>query len=861
LLQKLLHTAPWLDNVFHRVSDAIIITNEYHIIQYMNGEAERIIGGSFNPDTTLDLFAEFNLLNEIYQPVLPIYFDKIKIEPYEYTGVSLLVNKIHREFLVQCSVSAIKDDTKVKGYVLIVKDIGQERARETEKKSNERRYNFLFENVLEGILILDEDANIIDANPAACTIFSMERKNFMKLQIKNIFPHKTAEEADLIWLDFLHTGYLEGLYKFRRGNGKEIYIDFKAKANFLPQVHLAVFKDVSALKEAERANELYQSYLDVKMHDSDPIVLLDRNDRILYINNPASARLSSIWGATFEKGDSLFDKIPESMKPAFSKKWNSVIAGSHAFLQLDYNSYSINWKINPLRDTEERIIGASIEFSDNLVPVRATYHTHSMMELSEKRFRTLAENSPDIIYIIDLRRREVIYFNRDMIFGYSSAELKVTEGWIQIVHPDDAKRVKAHWNKFIKTAVGTESIEYRLRKRNEDYEWVINRHTIIERDDEGQALFVLLNITIITERKHTEDALRDSQTRLSALIENTNDIVWSVNKDFNFTAMNSSFRNLIKNNFKKSVKEGDNLLEALPSRINVEWIQYHRRALLGESFSTEFNVTSKNKNFSFEVSFNPIINAGGEVMGVSVFGRDITLRKSAEHDIIRTNFELDSFVYRASHDLRAPLRSVLGLINIVKTEEHAEQRSLYLNLVDKSINKLDTFIADLTNFSRNSRLDIKIEKINFKSIIEECIENLRYMENASLIDIRSEIFEKYDFYSDAGRISIILQNLLSNAIKYRNPAADKSYALIKVHIEKAQCHFVLEDNGKGIRNEYLDKIFNMFFRASHDSYGSGLGLYITKQVVEKLNGSVSVSSTLGKGSVFEIKLPNLFRNI
>jgi len=199
----------------------------------------------------------------------------------------------------------------------------------------------------------------------------------------------------------------------------------------------------------------------------------------------------------------------------------------------------------------------------------------------------------------------------------------------------------------------------------------------------------------------------------------------------------------------------------------------------------------------------------------------------------------------------------LGLSALVKTEEDPLQRSNFLELIDKSVNKLDTFISDLTNFSRNSRLEVTVQKIDFASDIQDCMENLRYMEGADSIEVIQEISQKTDFHSDNTRILIILQNLLSNSIKYKNPKVKRSYVKIKITISPEEAEIIVEDNGKGIKEEYLDKIFNMFFRASQESYGSGLGLYITKQVVEKLNGSVSVSSVLGSCTIFSIKLPNL----
>lgn len=188
----------------------------------------------------------------------------------------------------------------------------------------------------------------------------------------------------------------------------------------------------------------------------------------------------------------------------------------------------------------------------------------------------------------------------------------------------------------------------------------------------------------------------------------------------------------------------------------------------------------------YEISYNPIYSEEGLINGVGVFARDITLRKAAEESIVRANFELDSFVYRASHDLRAPLRSVFGLVNIIKEEESAEQRNYYFGLIEKSISKLDFFIADLINFSRNSRLDVVSDKIDFKSILSDCIDNLRYMDNASAIEIIEDIKDDTEFFSDESRISIIFQNLLSNSIKYINTKATKHFVRISIETQKRE---------------------------------------------------------------------------
>jgi signal transduction histidine kinase len=188
--------------------------------------------------------------------------------------------------------------------------------------------------------------------------------------------------------------------------------------------------------------------------------------------------------------------------------------------------------------------------------------------------------------------------------------------------------------------------------------------------------------------------------------------------------------------------------------------------------------------------------------------------------------------------------------------ESAEtQKAAYINLAEKSINKLDSFILDLTNFSRNSRMEVEREKIDFQEVISECLDNLKYMEHADKVDIRVDIQEDKPFMSDIGRMSILFQNLISNAIKYQRIHID-SFVDIKVRTNSEGASIEVKDNGKGIQAEYVGRIFEMFFRASEDSYGSGLGLYITRQVVEKLGGRIEVDSEYNEGSSFRVFLPH-----
>ena len=243
---------------------------------------------------------------------------------------------------------------------------------------------------------------------------------------------------------------------------------------------------------------------------------------------------------------------------------------------------------------------------------------------------------------------------------------------------------------------------------------------------------------------------------------------------------------------------------------------------------------------------------------------NITARKNSElavkaknKELKKLNFELDRFVYSASHDLKAPLRSMMGLIDLANREKNTPTQKNYLDKMSKSVNKLDNFITDLINFSRNSRLPAKNHKIDFKSIIIGVLDNLKYMENTQKITVYTNIKDKTPFYSDPNRIGILFSNLISNAIKYQNLESNmQPYLDISISVTNKNVLIEIKDNGVGIAKENLKKIFRMFYRASEHSQGSGLGLYIVKEIIKKLKGSIVVDSQLCKGTNFSITVPN-----
>ncbi len=223
--------------------------------------------------------------------------------------------------------------------------------------------------------------------------------------------------------------------------------------------------------------------------------------------------------------------------------------------------------------------------------------------------------------------------------------------------------------------------------------------------------------------------------------------------------------------------------------------------------------------------------------------------------LTKSNEELDRFVYSTSHDLRAPLASVLGLIAISNRTDNMDEIKQYLGMMKKRVNSLDSFIKDITDYSRNNRLQITVSKINLYDLAREVWESLRYTAGAEGINFAISIPENFVVQSDSTRLQTVLSNLLSNAIRYHDHRKENQYIQLSCQQTSESFSLHIEDNGQGIELEYHSKIFDMFFRANETSQGSGLGLYIVKETIAKLSGTIQLQSVPSMGSTFIIKLP------
>jgi PAS domain S-box-containing protein len=365
---------------------------------------------------------------------------------------------------------------------------------------------------------------------------------------------------------------------------------------------------------------------------------------------------------------------------------------------------------------------------------------------------------------------------------------------------------------------------------------------------------VQLIVRDITEQTKAQEKIRKTELLFSELFNSSPMAIVLLDSNGNVDRVNRGFEQMF--GFTISELKGKSLNEFIvPSTLEAEGNDLNTVISSDKVVRLETTRLRRDDVKLSVIIYGVPVHFEDETIGIFGVYVDITNQKMIEEELKVRNTELDNFVYKVSHDLRAPLSSVLGLVNLAQHPNNQDDPKTYLKIIGERVNQLDSFISDVLSHSKNLKLEIKNGLIRFDSIVDNVFRNLSYMDGAD--QVRKEVkISGGAFYSDPWRIEEIFRNLISNAIKYRKVDNPCHEITISINIEENEAVISFRDNGIGISKQNLTRVFEMFYRASEQAGGSGLGLYIVKNAVEKLGGHVSVGSEPGQYTIFEIVLPN-----
>lgn len=538
-------------------------------------------------------------------------------------------------------------------------------------------------------------------------------------------------------------------------------------------------------------------------------------------------------------------RIEQKLMGAFAGKevLFEVVLGSQTFLVSAVAAYEGS-------DAPENILVVSQNITD-LKRAEERLHFQS----------TVLENVTDSVIITDLEKN-VSFWNKaaTSVYGYEEHEMLGQNLNILVVDPNDGTDAK----NIIRMLDERGSMNVVVRRKRKDGEVIWVELKLTYNYNVNKKITGLIGVSKdITEQKAEEHLLKLFQS----VIINSNDAVViteatpSVGSIRKIVFVNEAFAELT--GFSADEVIGNTLFMLVGPMTDKE--EMHRiefNLTRWQSFTSEISFYRKDgSTFWVDVTIMPVCDEGGEYTHWVFIQRDITAdRESAEkllqqnEELTKTNLELDRFVYSASHDLRAPLTSILGLVELMRRESFVEEAKIFLDKIQESVQRLDRLIQNIINYSRNSRLRLNAVPINFREIFDTAVSMHKFIDHSRNIRFEFENLAGDDFVSDPDRWQIILNNLVSNGIKF---ARHDVVSFIRLVISRENNMLVAEftDNGIGITKDQLEFVFLMFYRATEAREGSGLGLYIVKQTVELLGGSITVESQSMEFTRFVIKTP------
>ncbi len=665
---------------------------------------------------------------------------------------------------------------------------------------------------------------------------------------------------------------------------------FQTEINQFTQEDIALLKEVTsdisfALEMLERAErqreaefELQRNFLELEEFSKQQsallntlpasIALLDNDGRILKINdewtnfgkfNGLLESYEHIGKDYIEISEKSFGKDEEDGK-RMAAGLREILSGEREYFSMEYPCHSHSEKrwykaaVRPFRT--QMLIGAVVMHFNISDRKKAEAEMLLLINNTEESFILLNDKLQVVSFNIQFKNLYEKYFGLELCKGDS----------IFKYIPEERKE---NTNKIYDKVLLGQAEESQISISQEDG---TIKHFSLKyspaKDDWGNLFGVFVTAIDITEKRNALELKEFERRNKEALINSTEDLIWSISTDLKLIAANKAFIVQMQALTGLEIKTGDDFSgsDRFSDTSLKHWSELYERAFKGESFKTEiYNPASLNIDESWiEASFSPI-KINDQMAGIACYSRDITERKKAElerakitNELMLRNRDLEQFTFIISHNLRAPTANIIGITEFLQDDSttKAEQVEL-LKSLSSSVLNLDSVIKDI-----NSILQVKLEinerkeLISFSGLVKDIIISLGNINEKNQIIINPDFSEIDEIFSFKVYMQSIFYNLISNSIKYSKPD-EQAIIEIKSKLENNKIILVFKDNGLGIDLEAkTDKIFKLYTRFHSHVEGKGMGLFMVKTQVDAIGGKISIESEIDKGTEFTIIFDN-----
>jgi|GEM_PF-4930891 len=728
-------------------------------------------------------------------------------------------------------------------------------------KTNEVFINAVFEVADVGLSILDAQGKMVRVNKEFCNIYLFNENELVQLPIERLIPNSDTCKYISGKADQLSKSLISDVSKGIRKDGKHILVlnsTTKVISEGGEVFYINTTRDIT--KTTRDLHLLHDTLSSLQIGGWE----YDLHSKQLFHTEELKLILETEYDVA--KGNHIQQFIPHNEFTELKDSFKQIAINKNTFIK-ELHAITAKGNTKILKVTARCIFhnDVLIKFAGTVQDITKAKIKERKTKENEQLFKTLIANFPGgTIDIIDKDFKYVFTGGKELEDLPQNPEDVFGKSIYELYEPELADKLGLYLTRCMQGEQLTFDIDYEGKYWNVFAIPLYNEYEEIDK--------VMLLTQNITLQRKADKGLKETHKSLSdfrkALDVASYVAILNENAEFNYLNENLiglsgfSLDELSNHSFEKLLDK-ENIVSTFFDEIK-------EILLSGEIWQGELVCLDKNQeNFWLNMSIIPFLDESGTPYQFLAVGNNDTVRKKAEEQIkvqnkelTRINAELDRFVYSTSHDIRSPLVSILGLINIARLElKEGDVVDGYLSMIEKSVKKLDKFVQEIIHYSQNARMEVKYEQIDFDTLVQEAFDGLKQVDGFSNIELLIDCKSEDPFFSDRNRLKIALTNLLANAILYQRKSIDDSYVKVTVKAEENIVSIIVQDNGIGISKEYIDKVFDMFFKATTFSSGSGLGLYVVKESMTILDGDISVVSKQNEGATFTMNIPNGARNL
>lgn len=768
----------------------------------------------------------------------------------------VLWKKNNAHFHAEYSSFPIIKNGKISGAVITFNDITERKHIEEQLQDIKNKFSSLFGSKAIGVYVIEKNGQISQANDYFLKLISRSKKDLAKgLSLEKITPleYKRIDEQKIN--SILRSKEIPPYEKeFITPDGKRIPVIVGGALIEKSNAIMSFAIDISTRKKYENLLKESETRFRTALINS-PVTVFNQDKDLVYT-----------WA-------DYFSKFFGSKNPIGKRDQDLIDNKTDAERLTKIKKEAISLKKSIRREIKVRHKGKTNYFDLTLEPTfnqqglisglvggiiditREKKLRQSLLE-SEERLAMAIDASNAGYYEHSVPARKGFVSNRwSQIYGYNLDEIppitKIRKWWLTKIYKKDKKKTYSTYKKLLRGEITSFNLEYRIKHKTSHLKWIRSFAKASHRDKKGRATYIVGLEFDITSQKNAEISLKESEKRLQAIIDTSPALIALKDTQGRYIVVNNQFSKFFKQPKNKFIGKDD--YSIFPKKVaNV--VAKNDDKIIRKKQTLRFEETysnGKDKKVFISSKF-PLLDSLGNLYAIGFMATDITERIELEN-------RKDEFISMASHELKTPITSIKVFTQILQRQTkntRTNNAKLYLKRMDSQINRLSNLINELLDVSRiqSNKLLLNLGKININRLIKELVENIQATTDSHKIIIKGS--SKNKIIADKDRIEQVLINLLTNAIKY-SPKGNK--VLLRIKDNKDNITISIKDYGMGIPKKYQAKIFERFFRIDDKRFsaspGLGMGLFISKGIIEKHNGKIWVESKVNKGSTFYFTLP------